>query len=168
MALAQCSALAIKHAKTGVLYDGGGLEFDVKETGVCAVFRYTSPAGKRRSKGLGPLDRASTQAVGCGLVNARRQVQEARALLARGLDPIEERKSKRLAAIVAVAAKKKAATLQRTTLARLAREYHKRVIEPTRTSKHSAQWHSGSERGPLVAADYARSRSSVTPLFSAQ
>lgn len=140
MALAQCSALAVKHARTGVLYDGGGLEFHIKGTGACAVFRYTSLAGQRRSMGLGPLNRASTQAVGRALADARRQVQEARALLARGLDPIEERKSQRLAAVAAVAAKKQAASQQRSTLARVARDYHERVIEPTRTSKHSAQW----------------------------
>jgi len=140
MALAQCSALAIKHAKTGVLYDGGGLEFHVKETGACAVLRYTSPAGQRRSMGLGPLDRASTQSVGRALADARRQAQEARALLARGLDPIEDRKSQRLEAKAAVAARKQAAAQQQSTLARVAREYHERVIEPTRTAKHSAQW----------------------------
>ena len=140
MALAQCSALAIKHAKTGVLYDGGGLEFHVKDTGACAVLRYTSPAGQRRSMGLGPLDRASTQSVGRALADARRQAQEARALLARGLDPIEERKSQRLEAKAAIAARKQAAARQQSTLARVAREYHERVIEPTRTAKHSAQW----------------------------
>jgi integrase len=61
-------------------------------------------------------------------------------LLARGLDPIEERKSQRLEAKAAVAARKQAAAQRQSTLARVAREYHERVIEPTRTSKHSAQW----------------------------
>ena len=140
MALAQCSALALKHAKPGVLYDGGGLEFHVNETGARAVFRYTSPAGQRRFMGLGSVDCASSQSTGRGIAEARRQVQEARALLARGVDPIDERKSQRSAAIAAAAARKMAAAQQQATLARIAREYHERVIEPTRTAKHSAQW----------------------------
>jgi len=94
MALAQCSALQLKHAKPGVLYDGG-LEFHVDATGVRVVLRYTSPAGQRRSMGLGSLDRNSTQATGRGLTEARRLAQEARALLAQGVDPIEQRKTQR-------------------------------------------------------------------------
>jgi integrase len=140
MALAQFSALEIKHAKPGVLYDGGGLELHVQDGGARAVLRYVAPSGQRRSMGLGSLDRSSTQAVGRSLAEARRQAHEARTLLARGLDPIDDRKSQRQQARVAAAAKKTAAAQEQATLARVAREYHARVIESTRTAKHAAQW----------------------------
>ena len=140
MALAQLSALEVRHAKLGVLYDGGNLELHIQDTGARAVFRYISPGGQRRSMGLGPVDRTSTQAAGRSLAEARRQAQEARALLARGLDPIDDRRSQRQQARVAAAAKKAAAAQEQATLARVARDYHARVIEPTRTAKHAAQW----------------------------
>jgi integrase len=140
MALAQFSVLEIKHAKPGVLYDGGGLELHVQDGGARAVLRYVAPSGQRRSMGLGSLDRSSTQAVGRSLAEARRQAHEARTLLARGLDPIDDRKSQRQQARVAAAAKKTAAAQEQATLARVAREYHARVIESTRTAKHAAQW----------------------------
>jgi integrase len=40
----------------------------------------------------------------------------------------------------AAAARKAEAARGQITLARVARDYHERVIEPTRTAKHSAQW----------------------------
>ena len=121
MALAQLSALEIKHAKPGVLYDGGSLEFHVEDGGARAVFRYVSPAGQRRSMGPGALDGTSTQAAGRSLAEARRQAQEARSLLARGLDPIDDRKSQRQQARAAAATKKAAAAQEQATLARVAR-----------------------------------------------
>jgi len=140
MALAVLSALQIKHAKPGVLYDGGGLQIRVDDTSVRAVLRYTSPGGERRELGLGAMDRTSAQAAGRSLAEARRRAQEARSLLERGLDPIDERKSQRSAAKESRAARKVQALRGQITLARVAREYHERVIEPTRTPKHSAQW----------------------------
>ena len=140
MALAQCSALQLKHAKPGVLYDGGGLEFHVAATCVRAVLRFTPSAGQRRAMGLGSLDRSSIQATGRSLADVRRRAQEARSLLERGIDPIEERKSQRSAVKRAEAERKAEALREKVTLARVARGYHERVIEPSRTPKHSAQW----------------------------
>ena len=140
MALALLSALQIKHAKPGILYDGGGIQIRVDDTNVRAVLRYTSPGGERRELGLGAVDRTSTQSAGRSLAEARRRAQEARSLLDRGLDPIEERKSQRSAAKEAGAARKSESLRGQLTLARVARDYHERVIEPTRTPKHSAQW----------------------------
>ncbi len=165
MALAQCSALLLKHAKPGVLYDGGGLEFHIAETGVRAVLRFTSPAGQRRSMGLGSLDRNSTQATGRGLTEARRLAQEARALLAQGLDPIEQRKTQRSEAKTAAAARKAAAAHELTTLARVARDYHERVIEPTRTAKHSAQWIASLENNVPREIWHAPIRNVTAPLL---
>jgi hypothetical protein len=140
MALSILSALQIKHAKPGILFDGGGLQIRVGEASVRTVLRYTSPGGERRELGLGAMDRTSTQAAGRSLAEARRRAQEARNLLDRGLDPIEERKAQRSAAKEAEAAKRTEARRGQVTLARVAREYHERVIEHTRTPKHSAQW----------------------------
>jgi integrase len=140
MAIALLSALQIKHARRGVLYDGGGLQIHVDEASVRAVLRYTSPGGERRAMGLGAMDRTSTQAAGRSLAEARRRAQEARSLLERGLDPIDERKLHRTAAKKSHAARKMEALRGQITLARVARDYHERVIEPTRTPKHSAQW----------------------------
>jgi hypothetical protein len=52
MALSILSALQIKHAKPGILFDGGGLQIRVDEASVRAVLRYTSPGGERRELGL--------------------------------------------------------------------------------------------------------------------
>lgn len=140
MALAELSALQIKHAKAGVLYDGGGLQIRVDAAGARAVLRYMSPGGERRELGLGALDRTSTQSAGRSLAEARRRAQEARNLLDRGIDPIEERRTQRSAAKEAAALRKSESLRGQITLARAARDYHERVIEPTRTPKHSAQW----------------------------
>ena len=61
------------------------------------------------------------------------------------MDPIEARDKRRDAAAQAVEAKKADKAHERWTLARWARDYHERVIEPTRTAKHAAQWISSLE-----------------------
>ena len=66
MALAVLTALQVKHAETGTLYDGGGVRNRVYEESVRAVLRYTSPGGERGELGLGAMDRTSTQAAGRG------------------------------------------------------------------------------------------------------
>lgn len=58
----------------------------------------------------------------------------------RGVDPIEERDRLRHAAKAAEAASKTQKKRQQLTLARAARAYHERVIEPRLSSKHAAQW----------------------------
>jgi hypothetical protein len=56
------------------------------------------------------------------------------------LRPIDAREQRRAAALLAELAKKADQQRERWTLARCARDYHERVIEPTRTTKHAAQW----------------------------
>ena len=56
--------------------------------------------------GLGSLDRNSSQATGRGLTEARRLAHDARALLAQGFDPIEQRKTQRSEAKTAAVAEK--------------------------------------------------------------
>ena len=58
----------------------------------------------------------------------------------RGRDPLDERERTREAARAEEAARKAEKARQALTLARAVRNYHERVIEPTRTTKHAAQW----------------------------
>ena len=71
--------------------DGGGLTLRVGGGGASWVFRYTSPAGKRHEMGLGATERGNSTVAGRSIVNARALAQEARAVLQRGDDPIDER-----------------------------------------------------------------------------
>jgi integrase len=77
---------------------------------------------------------------GAAVEHARAEVQRQRALLAQGIDPIAKRQADRAAAVAATQAAKTAAKRDQETLARVARRYHAEVIEPQRTTKHSAQW----------------------------
>jgi integrase len=63
----------------------------------------------------------------------------------RGVDPLDERNAQKLSKRQAEAAKKAEARRDELTLARAARAYHERVIEPQRTAKHAAQWISSLE-----------------------
>lgn len=82
--------------------------------------------GKRREMGLGSASDVS-------LAQAREAAHEMRRVRLAGDDPIEERRDKRAAVAAAV-------TRQVPTLEEASRDYHARVIEPSRTEKHGAQW----------------------------
>jgi hypothetical protein len=130
----------VQTATDGDHTDGGGLLLRVRGESASWVLRYTSPAGRRREMGLGPAHRGSAAQAGQGLTAARDQGHKARELLRQGRDPIDERDGQRAAAQAAEQAKKKQAERSRWTLARAARDFHERVIEPSRTTKHAAQW----------------------------
>lgn len=131
----------VQAAADGDHGDGGGLLLRVRDESSSWVFRYTSPiSGRRREMGLGAANRANAAACGDSLTTARKMAHEARDLLAQGLDPIDVREQRREDAERADAAVRVAKERQRWTLARCARDYHARVIEPTRTAKHAAQW----------------------------
>jgi integrase len=81
----------VKHVKkVGYLGDGGGLWLQVSAYGSKNwVFRFKSPELLRdREMGLGNLDT-------WGLTEARDRARECRQAVARGIDPIEERRRKR-------------------------------------------------------------------------
>jgi integrase len=123
--------------------DGGGLSarFPRKGSGSpCWVFRYTSLDGRRRELGLGAVAQSSAEAAGASLREARDDAARARALLRERIDPIEQSNAERKAAKAEAEAAKRAARAESLTLARVARDYHERVIEPNRTRKHAAQW----------------------------
>jgi integrase len=125
--------------------DGGGLLLRVKANVSAAwVWQFTSLAGKRREMGLGVCHRGSQAQAGESLTAARAMAGEARKLLASGTDPLDERNARKAEAQAAKASEQQQDASRRDvehwTLARCARDYHERVIEPTRTTKHAAQW----------------------------
>lgn len=126
--------------------DGGGLHLRVRPDGRAAwVFRYTAPTGRRREMGVGVCRRDSLTIAGESMTAARRQAHDARELVRAGTDPVDAREQLREAAKRAEEAAKAEADRDRWTLARCARDYHERIIEPSRTPKHSAQWISSLE-----------------------
>jgi len=81
------TALGIKNAKPGKLFDGGGLTLVRSQTGGKWIFRY-SFQGRRREMGLGPYPKLSLSA-------ARKLRDEWASVLLNDLDPISEREDKR-------------------------------------------------------------------------
>jgi integrase len=136
------SARQVQAATDGDHADGGGLVLRVRDGAGSAawVLRYTAPSGRRREMGLGPLTRESLVLAGKSLAAARELAHGARQQVKAGVDPLEYRHAKRAAAREAEAQRKAAATAAHWTLARCARDYHERVVEPNRTVKHGAQW----------------------------
>lgn len=141
--------------------DGGGLLLRVQGAATSWVLRYTAPGGKRREMGLGAAHRGNVAQAGEALTAGRDLAHKARELLRQGLDPIDARDGRREAERQAAAAKKADQARQQLTLARAARDYHERVIEPTRTAKHAAQWISSLENH-VPASLWAAPVASVT------
>lgn len=140
---AKLNLLTVREAQTageGDHTDGGGLLLRVRGDSASWVLRYTAPTGRRREMGLGMARRNNAAATGDSLTTARKLAHEARDLLQRGGDPIDERDGRRETARQAEQAQKVEKARVQMTLARAARDYHERVIEPTLTTKHSAQW----------------------------
>lgn len=127
------------------LADGGGLFLRISNGSASWVLRYSAPTGKRREIGFGPAHRGSVAQSGESLTSARDAAAKARELLRQGIDPIDAREQRREAERQAEEARKAEQRREHWTLARCAREYHERVIEPSRTDKHSAQWLSSLE-----------------------
>jgi integrase len=87
MAQNKLTALQIKAAPDGKLFDGSGLTLVKKAGGGYWVYRY-SLGGKRREMGLGPFPDV-------GLADARKVRDAWAAVLASGRDPLSEREAKR-------------------------------------------------------------------------
>ena len=140
MAIHLLTARQVQTAGAGDHADGGGLVLKVHHGRARWLFRFTNPAGQRRALGLGAAHRDSLAAAGKSLTGAREAADRARKLLQGGTDPIEARAQARENARKAAGEKKAAAKGERATLARVARAYHERVIEGSRSTKHAAQW----------------------------
>lgn len=135
----------VQTACEGDLADGGGLLLRVRGTSSSWVFRYTSPTGRRREMGLGIAHRASAAQAGNSLTGARDLAHKAREQLRQDTDPIEAREGTRAAKQAQESAKRVKVERERWTLARCARDYHEREVEPSTTTKHAAQWISSLE-----------------------
>jgi integrase len=139
------TAREVQAAGEGDHGDGGGLSLRVQGTAASWVLRYTDPTGKRREMGLGVAFRGSTKQAGDSLTTARDLAHKAREQLRNDVDPLAAREQQREAERMAAEARKAERARDHWTLARCARDYHERVIEPTRTTKHGAQWLSSLE-----------------------
>jgi integrase len=120
--------------------DGGGLLLRVRAESASWVLRFTAPGSRRREMGLGPARRGSTTQAGDSVKLVRDLARGAREVIARGADPIDEREKAREAVREAELQQRAKKARERLTLARAARDYHERVIEPSRSEKHGAQW----------------------------
>lgn len=134
------STREVQAAPDGDHTDGGGLLLRVRGQSASWVYRYTALTGKRREMGLGICRRSTTALAGESLLAARKLAREARDQVQAGVDPIDERDRKREQAKAAAEALKSDQRRAVRTLARAARDYHERVIEPSRSEKHAAQW----------------------------
>jgi hypothetical protein len=139
-ALHRLTVREVQTAGEGDCSDGGGLLLRIRGASCSWVYRFTSAAGRRCEMGLGVARRGSAAQAGQSLTGAREAAHRARELLRQGVDPIDQRESKREAAKGAEHAKKVDQARERLTLARAARAYHERAIEPRMTTKHAAQW----------------------------
>lgn len=165
-ATAKLHLLTVREVQTapeGDHSDGGGLLLRVRGDSASWVLRYTAATGRRREMGLGIARRGSPRQAGDSLTGARDDAQKARELLRNGLDPIDDRERRREAAQIVEQAKKADKARERWTLARCARDYHERVIEPNRTTKHAAQWLASLENHVPAALWHAPIESATAP-----
>src|SRR5215470_15738148 len=93
-ALFKLSVADLSRLGPGFHSDGGGLYLQVaeekKKAGRRWIFRYQMPGGRQRDMGFGSVDQLGASLSGLNL--ARELAQNARQCLARGLDPIDQRK----------------------------------------------------------------------------
>ena len=133
-------AKQVQNAQDGDLSDGGGLLLRIRGASSSFVFRYTAPSGRRREMGLGTAHRGSPAEAGDSLTGARDDAHDARELLRQGIDPIDHAAQQRREAQAADQARKADKKRAALTLCRAARDYHERVVEPTKTAKHGRDW----------------------------
>ena len=144
--------------------DGGGLLLRVRGDTASWGVRFTSPTtGKRREMGLGTCHRGSVALAGDSLTGARDLAHKAREQMRQGVDPIDHREGQREAGREATAARKALKARERWTLARCARDYHERVIEPNRSARHGAQWIASLENHVPAALWHAPVESVTAP-----
>ncbi|MFI4927614.1 MAG: integrase arm-type DNA-binding domain-containing protein, partial [Burkholderiales bacterium] len=117
----------------------------VRGTSASWVLRYTAPSGRRREMGLGLCRRGNSKETGESLTGARDAAAKARAQTSTGMDPIDSRQLQRRKAQAEEVAARIARMRHQITLARAARDYHQRAIEPRLSAKHAAQWISSLE-----------------------
>ncbi len=142
---ARIHMLTVRHvmaAGTGDHNDGGGLLLRAQQERASWVFRYTAVGGRRREMGLGTCQRQNAQLAGESLRQARDKASQARAMLEEHppRDPIDDRAQVRGQAATAEVQAKVRRQTRTDTLARVARTYHERFIEPKLSTAQSARW----------------------------
>src|SRR5450755_4531921 len=105
-ALHLLSARQVQNAPDGDHRDGGGLLLRVRSDSASWVYRFTALSGKRREMGLGVARRGSAALAGDSVAGARELAHDARELLKRGTDPIDDREGRRGVERLATEAKK--------------------------------------------------------------
>jgi integrase len=125
--MGKLKALAVTRVGMGMHADGDGLYLQVRRGDARSwIYRYTLN-GRERYLGLG-----SAKAI--NLKEARELAQEARALRAKKIDPIEQRNKERLAARIESA--------KAITFAQCTRDYITAHEAGWRSAKHVGQWNS--------------------------
>lgn len=126
----QLTDLAVRSKKApGYYLDGRGLYLQVAPAGGRSwLLRYTM-RGKTREMGLGSLQ-------DFGLARARERAQQARLLLADGIDPIDHRAAQLADRLAAEAVLKQTSV----TFEACAREYHLAHAGNWKNAKHASQW----------------------------
>lgn len=127
------TALEIKNAKPGMHADGGGLYLHVGKAGNASwIFRFQLNK-RRREMGLGSLTALSA-------VEARAKAAELKAMVGRGIDPLEVKEATQKEEAQAQAAQKEEQTLNAATF-KSATERHLALKESGwRNAKHRQQW----------------------------
>lgn len=126
----QLTDLAVRGKKEpGYYLDGRGLYLQVARGGSRSwLLRYTM-RGKTREMGLGSLQ-------DFGVARARERAQQARLLLAEGIDPIDHRAAQLSERVAAEALLEQASV----TFEACAREYHVAHAGNWKNAKHASQW----------------------------
>lgn len=129
------TTLEIKNAKPGMHADGSGLYLHVRPAGTASwIFRYQLNK-RRREMGLGALKALPP-------VVARAEAARLKALVARGVDPLEEKRAER----EAVESDERAQTVEReqmgATFRKAAEQHIARQEAGWRNTKHRLQWES--------------------------
>ena len=120
------AAKVSKLKRPGRHIDGGGLYLQVTRAGAKSwLFQYTAPNGKVRQMELGSLHTH-------GLAKARDLAKEARELVWQGIDPIDARDEKKLAA--------RAEQAKHVTFREMAEKYIADRRDTWKAAKHAGQW----------------------------
>lgn len=127
------TALEIKNAKPGMHADGGGLYLHVGKAGNASwIFRFQLNK-RRREMGLGALSALSA-------VEARAKAAELKAMVGRGIDPLDLKQAVQQQEAQAIVAQREEEALNVATFKR-ATEKHLALKESGwRNAKHRQQW----------------------------
>ena len=135
------SARDVFNAQDNELSDGGGLLLRCAGANAAWVFRYTSVTGKRREMGLGACARHNARAAGESLVLARSWPRNNAPCSQRCRRSIRLMSGTRpLPPVVRPSEARGREEEGKASLARVARAYHEKLIEPEVPAKLSADW----------------------------